>query len=117
MTVIPLVVALLVVGIAKSAEAAHAGRVCGWPLGALDRHHLYGVGRLRNADDPASDQSVPASAGDRRRASTALAGIETKTPQALGIAEFFKGVIPDNVFPPQPTATSCRLSSSQSCSR
>lgn len=29
MTVIPLVVALLVVGIAKSAEAAHAGRVAG----------------------------------------------------------------------------------------
>ena len=29
MTVIPLVVALLVVGIAKSAEAAHAGRIAG----------------------------------------------------------------------------------------
>ena len=29
MTVIPLVVALLVVGIAKSAEAAHGGRIAG----------------------------------------------------------------------------------------
>jgi len=97
MTVIPLVVALLVVGIAKSAEAAHAGRVAGrsvlWIViictasaifGAimiLLLTHLFPLGRATAAE-----------------LQSALAGIESKAPTSLpGISEFFKGVIPDNV--------------------
>jgi Na+/H+-dicarboxylate symporter len=97
MTVIPLVVALLVVGIAKSAEAAHAGRVAGrsvlWiviictasaifgALMILLLTHLFPLGRLTAAE-----------------LQHALAGIENKAPASLpGISEFFKGVIPDNV--------------------
>jgi proton glutamate symport protein len=97
MTVIPLVVALLVVGIAKSAEAAHAGRVAGrsvlWivivctasaifgTLVILLLTHLFPLPRATAAD-----------------LQTALAGIENKAPASLpGIAEFFTHVIPDNV--------------------
>jgi len=97
MTVIPLVVALLVVGIAKSAEAAHAGRVAGrsvlWiviictasaifgALMILLLTHLFPLGRATAAE-----------------LQGALAGIESKAPASLpGISEFFKGVIPDNV--------------------
>jgi Na+/H+-dicarboxylate symporter len=97
MTVIPLVVALLIVGIAKSAEAAHAGRVAGRSVlcivivctasaifGALMillLTHLFPLGRHTAAE-----------------LQHALAGIEGKAPSALpGIGEFFKGVIPDNV--------------------
>jgi len=92
-----LVVALLVVGIAKSAEAAHAGRVAGrsvlWiviictasaifgALMILLLTHLFPLGRLTAAE-----------------LQHALAGIENKAPASLpGISEFFKGVIPDNV--------------------
>jgi Na+/H+-dicarboxylate symporter len=97
MTVIPLVVALLVVGIAKSAEAAHAGRVAGrsvlWiaiictlsaifgALMILLLTHLFPLGRHTASE-----------------LQTALGGIENKAPASLpGIADFFKGVIPDNV--------------------
>ena len=97
MTVIPLVVALLVVGIAKSAEAAQAGRVAGrsvlWivivctlsavfgAIAILILVHLFPLPRTTAAG-----------------LQTAVSGIENKPPASLpGIAEFFKGVIPDNV--------------------
>ena len=51
MTVIPLVVALLVVGIAKSAEAARGGPDRR-PFGAVDRDHVHRLGDLRRGDDP-----------------------------------------------------------------
>ena len=50
MTVIPLVVALLVVGIAKSAEAALGGPDRR-PVGAVDRDHVHGLGGFRGVDD------------------------------------------------------------------
>jgi Na+/H+-dicarboxylate symporter len=98
MTVIPLVVALLVVGIAKSAEAALGGRIAGrsvlWiviictlsavlgALGTLLLTHLF---------------PLPHSTAAGLQA--ALAGVEQKTSAPLpGIADFFKGIIPDNVF-------------------
>ena len=97
MTVIPLVVALLVVGIAKSAEAAQAGKVAArsvlWiviictasaifgALMILLLTHLFPLGRHTAVE-----------------LQGALGGIESKAPATLpGIAEFFKGVIPDNV--------------------
>src|SRR5690349_5624224 len=97
MTVIPLVVALLVVGIAKSAEAAHAGRIAGrsvlWIVIVCTASAIFGtlVILLLTRFFPLSRATAAALQG-------ALAGIENKAPASLpGIAEFFKGVIPDNV--------------------
>jgi Na+/H+-dicarboxylate symporter len=98
MTVIPLVVALLVVGIAKSAEAAMGGRIAGrsvlWiviictgsaVLGALGTMLLTSLFPL-----------APSTAAGLQ---AALAGVEQKASAPLpGIADFFKGVVPDNVF-------------------
>jgi Na+/H+-dicarboxylate symporter len=97
MTVIPLVVALLIVGIAKSAEAAHAGRVAGrsvlWIVIICTLSAVFGAVMILLLT-----QLFPLPRATAAGLQTALAGIESKTPQSLpGIAEFFKGVIPDNV--------------------
>jgi Na+/H+-dicarboxylate symporter len=97
MTVIPLVVALLIVGIAKSAEAAHAGRVAGrsvlWIVIICTASAVFGAVMIVVLTD-----LFPLSRETAAGLQTALAGIENKAPTALpGIAEFFKGVIPDNV--------------------
>lgn len=97
MTVIPLVVALLVVGIAKSAEAAHAGRVAGrsvlWIVIICTASAVFGAGMILLLT-----RLFPLSRSTAAGLQTALAGIENKAPASLpGIAEFFKGVIPDNV--------------------
>jgi Na+/H+-dicarboxylate symporter len=93
MTVIPLVVALLVTGIAKSAEAALGGRIAGrsvmWIVivctasaifGALTiilLTHLFPLGRT-------TAEGLQA----------ALAGVEQKASGPLpGVADFFKGVV------------------------
>ena len=97
MTVIPLVVALLVVGIAKSAEAAHAGRVAGrsvlWIVIICTASAVFGTLMILLLT-----KLFPLPRATAAGLQTALAGIESKAPQSLpGIAEFFKGVIPDNV--------------------
>jgi Na+/H+-dicarboxylate symporter len=97
MTVIPLVVALLVVGIAKSAEAAHAGRVAGrsvlWIVIICTASAVFGTVMILILT-----HLFPLPRGTAAGLQTALAGIENKAPESLpGIAEFFKGVIPDNV--------------------
>lgn len=97
MTVIPLVVALLVVGIAKSAEAAHAGRVAGrsvlWIVIICTASAVFGALAIL-----VLTHLFPLSRTTAAGLQSALAGIETKAPASLpGIAEFFKGVIPDNV--------------------
>jgi Na+/H+-dicarboxylate symporter len=97
MTVIPLVVALLVVGIAKSAEAAHAGRVAGrsvlWIVIICTVSAIFGAAMILLLT-----RLFPLSRSTAAGLQTALAGIENKAPASLpGIAEFFKGVIPDNV--------------------
>jgi Na+/H+-dicarboxylate symporter len=97
MTVIPLVVALLVVGIAKSAEAAHAGRVAGrsvlWIVIICTLSAVFGTVMILLLT-----HLFPLPRATAAGLQTALAGIESKAPASLpGIAEFFKGVIPDNV--------------------
>ncbi len=97
MTVIPLVVALLVVGIAKSAEAAHAGRVAGrsvlWIVIICTASAVFGAVMILLLT-----HFFPLPRSTAAGLQSALAGIENKTPASLpGIAEFFKGVIPDNV--------------------
>ena len=97
MTVIPLVVALLVVGIAKSAEAAHAGRLAGrsvlWIVIICTVSAVFGTLAIL-----VLTKLFPLPQATAAGLQSALAGIENKTPASLpGIAEFFKGVIPDNV--------------------
>lgn len=98
MTVIPLVVALLVVGIARSAEAAHAGRIAGgtmiWIVALCTASAVFGALAILLLTHlfPLARETAAGLQG-------ALAGIESKAPTSLpGIAEFFKGVIPSNVF-------------------
>jgi Na+/H+-dicarboxylate symporter len=97
MTVIPLVFALLVVGIAKSAEAAHAGRVAGrsvlWIVIICTVSAVFGAVAILILT-----RLFPLSRATAAGLQSALGGLENKAPESLpGIAEFFKGVIPDNV--------------------
>ena len=98
MTVIPLVVALLVVGIAKSREAALGGRIAARAVMGIVAictvSAIFGALAtilLTNAF-PLPRDTAAALQG-------ALAGIEQKSSGPLpGIADFFKGVVPDNIF-------------------
>ena len=98
MTVIPLVVALLVVGIAKSAEAAMGGRIAGrsvlWIVIICTASAVFGaLGTLLLTHLFPLAQSTAAGL------QAALAGVQQKASAPLpGIADFFKGVVPDNVF-------------------
>ena len=98
MTVIPLVVTLLVTGIAKSAEAAQAGRIAGrsvlWIVIVCTASAVFGaVATLLLT------RMFPLAQATAAGLQSALAGIAQKASAPLpGIAEFFKGVIPDNVF-------------------
>lgn len=97
MTVIPLVVALLIVGIAKSAEAAHAGRIAGrsvlWIVIVCTVSAIFGTLMI-----VLLTHLFPLPRSTAAGLQAALGGIENKAPASLpGIAEFFKGVIPDNV--------------------
>jgi len=97
MTVVPLVVALLVTGIAQSAEAARAGRIAGrsviWIVVICTASAAFGalaITLLTGLFPLSRETAGPLQA--------ALGGLEQKVPAELaGIADFFKGVIPDNV--------------------
>ena len=98
MTVIPLVVALLVTGIAKSAEAAQAGRIAGrsvlWIVIVCTASAIFGAVMILLLT-----RLFPLSRGTAEGLQAALGAVEQKAPQQLpGIVEFFKGVIPDNVI-------------------
>jgi Na+/H+-dicarboxylate symporter len=98
MTVIPLVVALLITGIARSAEAARGGRIAGrtvlWIVIVCTASAIFGMVaiQLLTAAFP-----LPGSAADALR--IGAAGI-ADTPEAVmpGPADFFRGLIPENVF-------------------
>lgn len=98
MTVIPLVVALLVVGIAKSAEAALGGRIAGrsvlWIVIICTASAVLGAVAIE-----VLTHLLPLGRGTAEGLQTALAGVEQKAATPLpGIADFFKGVVPPNVF-------------------
>jgi Na+/H+-dicarboxylate symporter len=98
MTVIPLVVALLVVGIAKSREAALGGRIAGrsvlWIVIICTVSAVFGAIMTLLLT-----RLFPLGRATAASLQTALAGIEQKASGPLpGIADFFKGMIPDNVF-------------------
>jgi Na+/H+-dicarboxylate symporter len=98
MTVIPLVVALLVVGIAKSAEAAQGGRIAGrsvlWIVIICTASAVIGAFSILLLT-----QFFPLPQATAEGLRTAIAGVERTSSAPLpGIADFFKGVIPPNVF-------------------
>jgi proton glutamate symport protein len=97
MTVIPLVVALLVVGIAKSAEAAQAGRIAGrsvlWIVLVCTASSVFGA-----IAAVALTWVFPLSHGTAALLQGALGKVEQTAAGPLpGAAEFFKGVVPPNV--------------------
>jgi Na+/H+-dicarboxylate symporter len=98
MTVIPLVVTLLVTGVAKSAEAARGGRIAArsvmWAIIVCTISAVFGavVMLLLTHLFPLA----PSTAEGLRHA---LVGVEQKATGPLpGVADFFKGVVPSNVF-------------------
>lgn len=98
MTVIPLVVALLVVGIAKSAEAAQAGRVAGrsvlWIVLICTVSAVFGA-----LSTLLLTHAFPLSRETAQLLQGALGHVEHQAPGPLpGAVEFFKGVIPPNVI-------------------
>lgn len=98
MTVIPLVIALLVVGIAKSREAALGGRIAGksvvWIVVICSISSIFGAVLTFLLT-----RAFPLSRGTAHALQGALAGVQQKSSGPLpGIADFFRGVIPDNVF-------------------
>jgi Na+/H+-dicarboxylate symporter len=96
MTVIPLVIALLVVGIAKSAEAAHAGRIAGkavlWIVIICTGSAVFGAIAVLLLT-----HAFPLSRHTAGLLQAALGSVEQKTSGPLpGAAEFFKGIVPSN---------------------
>jgi Na+/H+-dicarboxylate symporter len=98
MTVIPLVVALLIVGIAKSAEAAQAGRIAGrsvlWIVIICTTSAIFGAVSTVLLTD-----AFPLSRDTAQLLQEALAHVDQSAAGPLpGAVEFFKGVIPSNVI-------------------
>ena len=98
MTVIPLVVALLVVGIARGAEAARAGRIAGrtvvWIVIVCTTSAILGMALIQLLTGLFP---LPQAAAQALQAG--LAGLDqAAAPATPGIADFFRGVVPENVF-------------------
>ncbi len=98
MTVIPLVIALLVTGIAKSREAALGGKIAGrsvlWIVVLCTASAVFGAVMI-----VVLTKIFPLARSTALSLQGALTGIDQKASAPLpGIADFFKGVIPDNVF-------------------
>lgn len=98
MTVIPLVVALLVTGIAQSAEAARGGRIAGrtviWVVIICTASAIFGMIAIQLLT---SAFPLPGEAADALRAGVAGLGAppEGAVPR---VGDFFRGFIPDNVL-------------------
>jgi Na+/H+-dicarboxylate symporter len=99
MTVIPLVVALLVVGVARGAEAARAGRIAGrtvlWIVIVCTASAIFGMLAIQLLTGMFP---LPQSAALALQAG--LAGLDpgAAAPQMPGIADFFRGIVPENVI-------------------
>ncbi|MEO7365928.1 MAG: cation:dicarboxylase symporter family transporter [Sphingomicrobium sp.] len=99
MTVIPLIVALLVTGIAKGAEAARAGRIAGrsvlWIVIICTSSAIFGTLMIQFL---LGLFPLPQGAAEALRAG--LTGIDPATAAAPvpGVADFFRNVIPENVI-------------------
>ena len=97
MTVIPLVVALLIVGIAKGAEAAQGGRIAartvGWAVAICTVSAIVGALGIELLTS-----FLPLDRGVAASLQSGLSGVENKANGPLpGVLEFFKTIIPGNV--------------------
>jgi len=98
MTVIPLVVALLVVGVAQNAEMARAGRIAGrtvlWIVVVCTASAV--IGMLLSLFFLSL---FPLGAANAEALRAGLAGLapEAAAPPVAGAADFFAGIVPDNV--------------------
>ena len=98
MTVIPLIVALLIVGVARGAEAARAGRIAGrtvlWIVIVCTGSAVLGTLLMPFLIDVFP---LPTAAAEALR--TGLGAIDPATASAPvpGVADFFRGVVPANV--------------------
>lgn len=98
MTVIPLVVSLLVVGVARGAEAARAGRIAGrsvlWIVIVCTGSAIFGMAMIQLLTNLFP---LPQAAAQALQAG--LAGLDQQaSAQMPSIADFFRGIIPDNVI-------------------
>jgi proton glutamate symport protein len=98
MTVIPLVVALLVTGLARSAEAARGGRIAGrtvlWIVIVCTASAVFGMVAIQLL---ISAFPLPGETADTLRSGIAAFGPAREAP-VPGVADFFRGFIPDNVI-------------------
>jgi Na+/H+-dicarboxylate symporter len=99
MTVIPLVVALLVIGIAKGAEAARAGRIAArtvlWIIIVCTASAIFGALMIELLTG-----LFPLPQAQAQAMQAGLAGLDqsTATGPMPSVADFFKGIVPDNVI-------------------
>ncbi len=99
MTVIPLVVALLIVGIARSAEAARAGGIAGrtvlWIVIVCTASAILGMFLIQLLTG-----AFPLPQSAAQALQTGLAGLDqgATQPKIPGITDFFRGIVPENVI-------------------
>lgn len=99
MTVIPLMFALLVTGVAKGADMARAGRIAGrsvlWIVIICTASAAFGALMIELLTGAFP---LPRQAADALRAGLAGIGGTAAAAPAPGAADFFQGIIPDNVI-------------------
>lgn len=98
MTVIPLVVALLVTGIAQSAEAARGGRIAGrtvlWIVIVCTASAVFGMIAIQ-----VLISAFPLSGGAAEALRAGVSGLGAPPDGAVPkVSDFFRGFIPENVF-------------------
>ena len=98
MTVIPLIVALLVTGIARGAEAASAGRIAGrsviWFVVVCTASAVFGTIAMQAL---LSAFPLPGNAAEALRAGLAALDPSAASAPVPQVADFFKSIIPANV--------------------
>ena len=98
MTVIPLIVALLIVGIAQGARAARAGRIAGrsilWFVIVCTSSAILGAVLMPMLT---SAFPLPDAAGQALRSGLASIDQSAAPPPTPSVMDFFRGVVPSNV--------------------
>lgn len=99
MTVIPLIVALLVTGVAKGAEAARAGRIAGrsvmWFVVVCTLSAMFGTLMITAFTGMFP---LPREAADAMRVGLSAIDQSAAATPVPGVADFFRGIIPANVI-------------------
>ncbi|WP_294195805.1 cation:dicarboxylase symporter family transporter [uncultured Sphingomonas sp.] len=96
MTIVPLVVSLLVTGVAATAEAAKAGRLAGRAI-ALYVGFLFASATIAALATPLILALVPLPAASSQALRGALVGA-AKVPAVPPLGEFFAGIVPTNII-------------------